>query len=150
MDMTTFDVNGKQCVALVRKRDYSSITKPDPEKYCAFCGERMHRQRFKSGRLEDLSAFMRRKYCCRKCMRKGFTKSGKDTKQSDRCAHTSSHRIAYFIMGKIKKCEFCGKTEGMIDVHHKDGVYTNNTETNLIVLCRKCHMRLHRYGITRI
>lgn len=37
------------------------------------------------------------------------------------------------------KCAYCGKEE-KLNVHHIDGNPLNNTESNLIVLCEKCHI----------
>jgi 5-methylcytosine-specific restriction endonuclease McrA len=130
----------------MNRGDYlKSITKEDPEKYCAFCGQRMHRARFDSGRLEDMSAFMRRKYCSRECMRKGFIKIG-HTNQEYRPAHASAYHIAYQILGREKRCEICGSSRN-IDVHHIDHDYRNNTIDNIMILCRRCHIKIHnRYG----
>lgn len=41
--------------------------KPDPEKYCHKCGDRMERTRWPSGELETFSSFMKSKFCSRKC-----------------------------------------------------------------------------------
>jgi len=43
-------------------------------------------------------------------------------------------------------CTQCGKrgTGRQIDVHHRDGDRSNNAIDNLLVLCRGCHIRLHR------
>ena len=117
-------------------------TKQEPEKYCAFCGKRMHRVRFPSGRLEDLQSFARRKYCDRLCMRKAFVKTGEDTNQLYRSYHSSAEKLAYLILGKERKCEKCGSIEN-IDVHHIDGNRNNNTPENIMVLCRSCHMKEH-------
>lgn len=125
-----------------RKEYIALTTKEDPEKYCESCGKRMHRVRFDSGRLEDLSAFMRRKYCNRHCMKKAFVKKGEDTKQKYSCAHHSSRKIAYMILEKEYKCERCGSIIN-VDVHHKDGNHNNNTPNNLELLCRSCHMKEH-------
>lgn len=47
---------------------------------------------------------------------------------------------------KLRKaqCEKCGKAYGTLDVHHKDKNRLNNSEENLITLCRSCHMKEHR------
>lgn len=45
-------------------------------------------------------------------------------------------------------CQKCGRHAGkpenlQLGVHHKDGDPTNNRESNLIVLCRGCHLAEH-------
>lgn len=116
--------------------------KSDPEKYCQFCGKRMHRIRFDSGRLEDLSAFVRRKYCSRECMKKAFVKVGQN-EQDIGPAHHSARKIKYLIQGADMVCEKCGSTRN-VEVHHKDGNYQNNSPENLMILCRSCHMKEHK------
>jgi hypothetical protein len=39
-------------------------------------------------------------------------------------------------------CQLCNQYGNV--VHHKDGNKKNCTQENLIVLCRRCHIRLHR------
>ena len=41
------------------------------------------------------------------------------------------------------KCQKCGSNKYLI-VHHIDGDNTNNEFMNLITLCNKCHLDLHR------
>lgn len=42
---------------------------------------------------------------------------------------------------EVGKCEICG---GLAEeVHHKDGDKANCEESNLMVLCRSCHRKLH-------
>lgn len=43
-------------------------------------------------------------------------------------------------------CSLCGKTGTgrQIDVHHRDGNRKNNDLSNLVVMCRGCHIRTHR------
>lgn len=45
-------------------------------------------------------------------------------------------------------CQKCHRHENkakgiQIAVHHIDGNTSNNIESNLIVICRKCHLREH-------
>ena len=124
-----------------RDEHKKSTIKPDPEKYCEYCGKRMHRVRFESGRLEDLTAFIRRKYCCRECMKKAFVKVG-DKEQGYSAAHHSARKLAYLILNRECCCERCGSKKN-IDVHHKDRNRNNNTPNNLELLCRSCHMKEH-------
>lgn len=124
------------------RRDYSEQIRPDPEKHCEYCGRLMHRQRMNgSGRLEDMAAFMRRKYCSRVCMRKAFVRT--DGQQLYGDAHASARAITYLLEGREKVCEICGSTKS-IDVHHRDGNHNNNAAENLMVVCRSCHMKIHR------
>ena len=118
------------------------MTKPDPVKHCAYCGMEMHRVRFASGRLEDLSAFSRRKYCCRECMRKAFVKVGHNM-QGYTPSHHTARKLAYVVLNREYKCERCGSTKN-VDVHHKDGDRNNNTPENIALLCRSCHMKEHK------
>ena len=115
--------------------------KETPEKYCSFCGKKLERKIYKSKR-EDLGAFKKRKYCGLDCMRKAFVKTGINTQKAGN-ARASARSYVYTILGKKQTCECCGKTNGRMDVHHKDGDIHNNTESNLMVLCRSCHMRMH-------
>ncbi len=123
-------------------RNYKDITKPTPVQYCSYCGMKMERKRFASGRLEDLGSFKRRKYCNMECARKSFVKTD-GNKQLYGPAHHSARKITYLLENKEKKCVLCGSTN-KIDVHHKDGDFHNNSVENLIVVCRSCHLKLHR------
>ena len=122
-------------------RDYSKLTKPTPDNYCAYCGKKMERKRI-NGRLEDLGAFKRRKYCDRMCMRKAFVKKDASLQENGQ-AHQSAKKIGYLIGNRERVCEICGSTRS-IDVHHKDHDFHNNSPENLMVLCRSCHMKIHR------
>jgi 5-methylcytosine-specific restriction endonuclease McrA len=58
------------------------------------------------------------------------------------------------------RCAMCGTTDGGkkgLVVHHKDGnngrrgLPLNNEPGNLVVLCRRCHPKVHtRYGVKEI
>ena len=118
-----------------------SHTAETPEKYCEYCGKKLERKRF-AHKLEDISCFMKRKYCSRDCMRKAFVKIDSETKKTYRTAHKSAANIAYTILEKERKCEVCGSTSH-IDIHHKDGNFQNNTPENIMVVCRSCHLKIH-------
>ena len=44
------------------------------------------------------------------------------------------------------RCERCGKTTGRLEVHHLKRLADGGTDApaNLQVLCRGCHIRIHR------
>jgi len=43
------------------------------------------------------------------------------------------------MMEDVTACQNCGRHYGL-EIHHKDGNHKNNTLTNLIKVCRRCHM----------
>lgn len=102
--------------------------KPDPVKFCEFCGEQLHRKRF-NGRLEDYGVFLRRRNCNMTC--------GNSKKEVGKSAH---HWRARKYMKDA--CEKCRATEDL-HVHHDDGDYRNDDPSNLVTLCSSCHLRLH-------
>ena len=112
----------------------------DVPKACHACGARMTRQRF-SGRLEDRTAFLRRRYCNRACMGRAFVK---DTPSSSALRYrTAKYR------GTI--CEQCGATTSL-HAHHIDGNLHNDSPQNIQTLCTHCHgshhHRVRRAGLT--
>lgn len=111
-----------------------------PEKYCDYCGRKMERKKFKS-KYEDKTAFMRRKYCNRECMRRAWINVGENT-STESNSRTTARRI-YELFGNATRCEKCGK-EGRLDIHHKDENPNNNNLENLMCVCRSCHMKIHR------
>jgi len=101
----------------------------EPQKCCARCGTEYRRQIF-NGRLEDLGAFKRRKYC------------------SLTCANTKvrpSHWETYHWRARKHRgplCEACGST-ARLHAHHVDGKPENNAAENIQTLCVFCHGFLH-------
>lgn len=47
------------------------------------------------------------------------------------------------IERKGEKCRICGEKED-VDVHHVDGNRRNNSLTNLVPICRYCHVGIHQ------
>ena len=85
-----------------------------------------------SGRIEDLTIFLRRKYCDRKCMAIAFTKEtptlGALRKRAERFREFA--------------CQECGvRTD--LHIHHIDSNPANNEPSNLMTLCGSCHQRWH-------
>ena len=98
--------------------------KQEETKYCECCGEGMQRKRFK-GRLEDLSAFTRRRFCSLSCA----------NTRTDLTKHGYSWRARKHLK---KKCEAC-QTEKSLQAHHIDQDNTNNEPENIQTLCKHCH-----------
>lgn len=109
--------------------------KPDPIQHCAFCGKHLHRKRWKSGTLEDMTAFKKRRYCNQHCMAKG--QEGVIKKPNAK----NSRRQSGKMVGK--SCLRCGKTRCKLHVHHKDENPLNNAPENLETLCVSCHKASH-------
>jgi 5-methylcytosine-specific restriction endonuclease McrA len=104
--------------------------KEEPEKYCEFCGQRMHRNTYATGRLEDLAVFKRRKFCSLHC-----------ANQRKRPKHWETY---HYRARKHRKqlCETCGSTTDL-HAHHVDGRPENNSPENIQTLCVYCHNFLH-------
>lgn len=108
--------------------------KTEPTKFCAACGAIL-RRRIKDGRLEDLAELVKRKFCDRRCMARGFRGRFKQNVHP----HQGRYR-ARTLVTKVA-CYRCGTTTRRLDVHHVDGNTLNNEPSNLMVLCRPCHLR---------
>ena len=100
-----------------------------PDKICEHCGKVFNRRRF-GDRLDDCGRYQKRRFCSLKCS--GYKENPKD--------RTSFCKRAQEFKRTV--CEICGITENL-EVHHKDGDITSNTEKNTQTLCHPCHMRLH-------
>jgi uncharacterized protein with FMN-binding domain len=44
----------------------------------------------------------------------------------------------------IQKCQICGNEKVKLLVHHKDKNRKNNVLSNLMIVCRSCHNKIHR------
>lgn len=114
------------------------LRKPDPEKYCAFCERRMARKRQRNGALESLQNFDRRKFCDRMCMAGGMASRPKTANPSWMTAHYHARNLV-----PPGPCRTCG-TPDASDVHHVNEDWQDNEPSNLLRLCRSCHMKRHR------
>lgn len=109
--------------------------KLEPQKYCATCQKVLVRQRW-NGRLEDLGAFKRRKYCSLSCA---------NTRQE-----VGYHGNSWRARKHLKACcERCGTTQNL-HAHHSDENRSNNSSENIQTLCDHCHdwwhHEAHRLG----
>lgn len=101
----------------------------EPEKFCKHCGVQFRRRRF-SGRLQDLGAFKRTKFCSLRCA------STRVRPESWSTYHWRARRL------RKSSCEGCGSTE-RLHAHHVDGKPQNNEDSNIQTLCVFCHNFLH-------
>jgi len=108
--------------------------KPDPEKTCAYCGKRMQRNRY-GETLEDMTRFLRRRFCGRVCMARAQEKQ----KLTLNGMRSRAKRLG--LKGTF--CEKCGATEDL-HLHHENENPFDNRPENLRTLCATCHQKLHR------
>jgi len=97
-------------------------------KSCATCGRPMSRKRY-DGRLEDLTAFNKRKFCSLSCANTR-TELGK-------------HGYSWRARKHLKAfCEACGSANRR-EAHHIDQDRSNNDPENIQTLCCHCHTTWH-------
>lgn len=108
-----------------------SDIKPTDGKECETCGTFFYRKRLKGGRMEDLTAFRKHRFCCLSCAN-SQTKGG-----NSRSAMNVQARKHLKTM-----CECCGSPLRLV-IHHIDEDWTNNAPENLQTLCDSCHKSWH-------
>lgn len=113
------------------------MEQPKELKPCMYCGKIMERKRFANGVLQSWNEYNRQKYCNRECMKKAFRQ-----KPHKGTSWMTVHYHARNIL-PTGCCEICGSNKN-VDVHHKDGNPQNNSQKNLMRVCRSCHMKIHR------
>lgn len=99
-----------------------------------------------------------RKFCSTNCANKAnaskqsLSKSGKNNPMYRHGLYSvkNSNGSKRKILDLIRKCEICDiqgeiGTKGLV-VHHKDENQENNKLSNLLVVCRTCHHKLHNKG----
>ena len=93
------------------------------------------------------------KYCSDKCCKKATKRKQKQQKEYSAIKEVArlsarAHSLAVETMNQLEKLVLvkkecsCGCTEGL-QVHHKDLNWLNNTPSNLVWLCPKCHSEEH-------
>lgn len=104
-----------------------------PEKCCERCNKAIQRKRY-GERLEDATAFLKRRFCSLSCA---------NTRGNWGESSTATRREAHKSVSAV--CNRCGKS-GRNHVHHKDKNPRNNQPTNLETLCPSCHKIAHLSG----
>lgn len=102
--------------------------KIEPVKYCETCGKQLERKRY-NGRLEDMTRYSARKYCCLSCA------------NTRKIVTTAGLRYRAEQLRK-SKCEICGNEQNL-HAHHIDGNIGNNMPENIQTLCSSCHAKHH-------
>ncbi len=102
----------------------------DETKWCDFCGKMYERKRDRSGRLEDLGKFNRRRFCSVSCS--ASRRRPREVTQARRVAQRHN----------TGKCEACTAVRETL-VHHVDGDPANNGPDNRQTLCLYCHSFWH-------
>lgn len=113
-----------------------------PDRICEVCGEE----------FEVTPKSIKKKYCSEQCRRKAERIYG--NKQQIDLDYKNEIRFdgnKYKVLERDNyECQICGNKQQLV-VHHKDcsgqSDEPNNDIDNLITLCRKCHINIHRTGI---
>lgn len=103
-------------------------------KYCERCEAAMTRTRY-GERLEDASAFRKRRFCSLSCA---------NTRGNWGASSTARRRAAHKMAANA--CNRCGSAHHRLHVHHKDTNIQNNSPENLETLCPSCHKVAHNSG----
>lgn len=111
---------------------------------CLFCGKELINHQTK--------------YCSQRCQinyqQQQYINDWKDGRKNGlKGEYQLSNHIKRYMLEKVQyKCEKCGWSKINpftntipLEIHHKDGDYTHNTEDNLEVLCPNCHSLTENY-----
>ena len=101
------------------------------------------------------------KYCDNKCQKmyehKSFIAEWKQGHRDGRCGktQTSKHLYRYILEKQEYKCVGCGISDWVgksitLELDHINGDSTNNTESNLRMLCPNCHSQTGTYKAKNI
>lgn len=111
--------------------------------YCKYCGKLLKKTQ---------------NYCSNKCqnehIHKQYIQRWQQGQETGMCGKWDlSGHIKRYIRSKFgEKCASCGcslinpyTNKSILEIHHIDGDYTNNQESNLILLCPNCHAMTPNY-----
>lgn len=119
----------------------NGVTVNEWSKVCPICGKTY------------ITTSRTQKYCSDKCSAKAQKKKAKQQKEYNEVKEIArlsarAHSLAVEVMEQLSKLNVvpkvcsCGCTEGL-QVHHLDLNWLNNTPSNLVWVCPKCHAKAH-------
>ena len=79
------------------------------------------------------------KYCSRKCYYE-IMKGKKNPNWKGGTSHAFFSRLAKENL--IQKCVVCSSTKNL-EIHHIDFNHDHNKLSNLVILCKSCHSKIH-------
>jgi hypothetical protein len=148
----------------------ASLTKEKIKTYCLTCGKEIEylesREKWGGRKFCSKECFNKRKlkgtfFKCLICEKEFYLSPRRIKDGGGKCCSAScriksqtgpfgsrtktGHSVfkRYSASLKSKTCSICNSTH-RVDLHHKDGNKLNNkSESNWILLCRSCHMRIH-------
>jgi hypothetical protein len=109
-----------------------SLTQADLEKFRERWGNNYHLKECTKCHLKFIAGTTS-KYC-RSCRTEDLV--------SKEAKYTKNKRDKILKSIKQDKCFFCGMGE-KLEIHHIDKDRSNNDKKNLLLLCGKCHKKLH-------
>ena len=134
----------KDCKDISKNNNRNKYTREElsnqPNRNCLVCNTE----------FEVTSRMITKKYCCSDCQNKAERLFG-DKRQTD-LDYKDKIRFGnnkYKVLERDNyKCQTCGNKSQLV-VHHKDlsgqSDNVNNDMDNLVTLCRRCHINIHKY-----
>ena len=142
---TTTNTCSRACRTEVIKQRFAQRISREAKRVCQTCGILYGRKKKKNHPgYEGKKQFALSRFCSRVCARQVFRKDAKEL-STNGLAWRAAKAVRGFKMQMV--CERCGKKKEdgvIIDIHHKDQDRTNNSRSNLEILCKTCHIKHHQ------
>jgi hypothetical protein len=123
-EMSKSSRSGPFCSKKCKAAYYSSKVQAVLNATCKFCGKEFHRPVSRNRNSNNV-------YCCREHWKLGI----------------QSERRVYYTKFKKEVCEKCGFVpvhRCQLDIHHINGVRSDNSPDNLLTVCANCHRLISR------